>query len=777
MTVTTYDAANGKLDAQNGSVVCQESPLGLSFYTALGQRRIDPATDRFVVDDRFRWRGAPLGVVGLMTPADTDRAWASVSPELETGQVLCGVLRKTSAESAEFSPLPLMVQDLVGSIGAAQLRVEGAGADEVVWIKGAEGLLRIRPSRLGPIQTNWSTRITAFDALMTNQMVETSASAETFPYSRAPYAFAFHAPRLERGAKIEYQTRLVGWDGDWSEYTGRREARYSGLSSGNYRFEVRARDPLGNVSVPATLAFHVAPPPWLAWWAWALYAGAGLGVIYGSVKWRVRRVVAENVRLEHIVAQRTSELAAAKNVAEEASRAKSRFLANMSHELRTPLNGILGFAQLLFREPGMAPRNRERLRVIQSSGDHLLGLINDVLDLAKVEAGRVELRPAPFSLRDLLRDLEASFAPRALQRGLSLECQLEGVPTDALQGDSQRLRQVLENLLGNALKFTRQGGVKLVVRKMAGASFEFCVADTGPGLTPEDVQRLFQPFSQAVTGRPPEQGAGLGLAISQHLVGLMGGRIELESEVGTGSRFRFSLPLPLADQPVAATARRSVAGYEGVRRRVLLVDDLEINRRLLREFLEPLGFAVTENVTGEEALAAVARASNERVGQAQFDLVLLDLRMPGMDGFELTRRLRELPGFSARIVATSASVFGFNRGDALVSGADDFLPKPFKEDQLLEILQHQLKLRWSCVEALVEPPVNYPVQARPTNKPSAELLAPLVAATNRGDIQAVRRELSVLREQSPGHLVFWNELDALAAGYQMGALREKIKMD
>lgn len=341
--------------------------------------------------------------------------------------------------------------------------------------------------------------------------------------------------------------------------------------------------------------------------------------------------------------------------------------------------------------------------------------------------------------------------------------------------DGQRLRQVLENLLGNALKFTRTGSVRMEASRQADGSCRFAVSDTGAGMSTEDCARLFQPFSQAVSGRPPEPGAGLGLAISQHLVGLMGGRIEVSSALGKGSRFEFQLTFEAAG---AVTTPASVPGrgwrrYRGARRRVLVVDDLEINRRLLRELLEGMGFEVDEAEGGIRALERM------RDGEPRPDLVILDLRMPGMDGFELTRRLRGMPeGNALKIIATSASVFSFTRADALGLGCDDFLPKPFQEEQLMTLLESCLGLEWEKTEkdgdeARISEGVR--AQGSGMEKPwDREMLQRLLEAANRGDVAAVRAELTVARVDGLGPRLALEELEALAARFQMALLRERL---
>ena len=762
------------LPAEHEQIFLFDSSLGPHFSTATGLYRYDRAADQFAPDTRLVAYGRTNLVMDPVTAGAPGEVWVNGILTLKDTPFPLGRFRQESSGRVEFEPASAGLRPVIGRRGYQFVLWEPGPAGGVLWVKPFGGsVFRLELGRYHPGSIHaWAPLIRTVQAAGTNQPTDVFGN---FRHSRDPVRITFAPAQFGSGAVAGYQTRLVGFDDRWSDWSADTEREFLNPDGGPFTFEVRLRNEAGQVSPVISYRFDVGDP-W--YWSGAAQAGYALAIgfaFWGVLRWRLARAQAEQARLEALVSERTRELELARDAAEEANRAKSRFLANMSHELRTPLNGILGFAQILFRDPEQSNRNRERLRVIRSSGDHLLGLINDVLDLAKVEAGRVELRAAPFSLRDLLHDLEASFAPRAVQRGLKLSVATEGVTEGAVQGDQQRLRQVLENLLGNAIKFTPRGEVILAcrVREERPSSvglYEFSVTDTGPGLSRAELDRLFQPFSQVANSRPQDQGAGLGLAISQHLVGLMGGRIEVASETGRGCRFSFAISLPAAEAaPTAPVPLRRLMGYEGPRRRVLLVDDLEVNRRLLREVLEPLGFEITEATTGEQALAVYGALP------LPFDLVLLDLRMPGMDGFELARRLRALPGFSGRIVTSSASVFGFNREDAIRAGADEFLPKPFQESQLLDILHHLLRLRWRYDETAAMAPVeSAPTPPTGGNLPPSELLTRLRDAANRGDLIAVRAEITALRERSPQHAAFLASVERLAAGYQMAALRELL---
>ena len=370
---------------------------------------------------------------------------------------------------------------------------------------------------------------------------------------------------------------------------------------------------------------------------------------------------------------------------QQANRAKSVFLANMSHEIRTPMNAILGFSQLMLRDQDLTPRQCQYLGTINRSGEHLLALINDILEMSKIEAGRTTLNPSTFDLPVLLKDLEMMFRVRTDEKKILFSVEMIGDVPKYIVTDINKLRQVLINVLGNAVKFTGQGGIGVRVRAdRVGATGPFLlveIEDTGPGISADEQDKLFRHFEQTKTGQQAGTGTGLGLAISQEFVRLMGGAITVTSQVGKGSVFVIHLPLKEGEaQAVQAkdTPRHVLRLQPGQAPcRVLIADDIEDNRQLLAQLLGPVGFEIRLATNGAEAVQ-------------EFEvwcphLILMDFRMPVMDGHEAIRRIRALPrGGDIKIIAVTASAMDENRQQLMDIGADDFISKPFREVELFQ---------------------------------------------------------------------------------------------
>src|SRR5687767_46712 len=370
---------------------------------------------------------------------------------------------------------------------------------------------------------------------------------------------------------------------------------------------------------------------------------------------------------------------------QQANRAKSVFLANMSHEIRTPMNAILGFSQLMLRDQDLTPRQCQYLGTINRSGEHLLALINDILEMSKIEAGRTTLNLSTFDLPALLKDLEMMFRVRTDEKKLSFQVEMIGDVPQYVVTDINKLRQVFINVLGNAVKFTEQGGVSLRVRVDRECGTVPClrveIEDTGPGISAEDQHKLFRHFEQTKTGQQAGTGTGLGLAISREFVRLMGGAITVTSEVGKGSIFVIQLPLKEGEaQAVHEKEKpRHVLGLAPGQApcRILIADDLEDNRQLLAQLLGPVGFEIQLAANGAEAVQAFE--------QWRPCLILMDFRMPVMDGHEAIRRIRAMAGGKEpKVIAVTASALDENRQELLAIGADDFISKPFREAELFQ---------------------------------------------------------------------------------------------
>ena len=470
--------------------------------------------------------------------------------------------------------------------------------------------------------------------------------------------------------------------------------------------------------------------------------------------------------LEEQVVTRTQALNVALHQAESANRAKSIFLANMSHELRTPLNAILGFTQLMKRD-NLIPETQKNLATVNRAGQHLLVLINDVLEISRIEAGRTLLHSEPFDLNEIITSVEEMIRIKADGKGLKFICAYADNLPAFVEGDGPHLKQVLINLLGNAVKYTEQGHIALHVTRRNG-EINFDVADTGPGISEHDYESIFQPFYQTQSGIAKGEGTGLGLAISQEYTKMMKGRLIVKSELGQGSTFTLSLPLPETQAPAAQSIARIITGLEtGLEEiRVLIVDDKEDNRELVLQLLEPTGFVLRTANNGQQAIDSFI--------EWQPHLIWMDMRMPVLDGYQATQKIRALSGGDkVKIVALTASAFDEERQKIIAVGCDDMVKKPLEEASLFSVMGKLLHLPYRYADEISSLPESK-TQNVDFSELTSEQLATLQLAAEALDLNKMRELLASLAKTHP---MLATELEKMVEGFrfdQIAALCAKF---
>ncbi|MBT5058493.1 MAG: response regulator [Gemmatimonadetes bacterium] len=661
----------------------------------------------------------------------------------------------------------LDTQDGLPSNRILDLRFDGQGN---LWIGTEKGLVRYLPDRHRPGVRIISQR--------TDAITQGAGPAQLEVGTRISIEFRaveFSTPPEKR----QYRYRVREVDAHWRVPTGDNRFDWSPEEPGEYTFEVQAIDRDLNYSEPASMRIS-AVLPWVqnAWIVVPLWTTMGLLLLttvgLGVRTWRQH---AQETRLREQLLQGEQEarlhleqsnrdLVIARREAERANRAKSSFLANMSHEIRTPLNAILGFAQVLSGDRGLKPTQRQAVDTIHSSGDHLLALINDVLDLSKIEADRVELAPEDFDLHQLACGVASMFEMRCRQQGLSWRADLIDGPA-WVRGDANKLRQVLINLLANATKFCTSGEVGMSLQQIDAGQYRFAISDTGPGIDAEQQAAIFEPFEQAgeVDGRG---GTGLGLAIASRHVSLMGGQLQLTSRVGEGSTFYFVVPLqaaePAVQSPGFSTDAASITGLTpGQHVQALVIDDVEANRQVLSQLLSALGVNVE---TGDSAEAGI-----DLVRSSKPDIVFMDIRLPGISGIQGMQRLIEEHGRqSMRFVAVSASVLSHERQEYLTAGFDAFIGKPFRRQDLCECLVDLLDVTLVHQNPVESLPDDLPAVALPE-----ALYERLQEAVRWNSVTEIKEALDELAELSDDARRVAEHLRALTDRLDMAGIRTVLE--
>ena len=674
----TYFESGAALPADSGQIRVGALQEAVLLLTETGILAHYPA------DETFRpvhaLRGLTKGLA-LSNPDANGNVWLAADAALADGSTrpVVGALTLDKTRRPVWRQLPVSGIEYAGTPAVLFFQEEAPGRP-VLWVGGTEGLLRVNLDELTDQPVSFNILLNAVNTLSPAghaALPLLGGKTPRLPYAHNRVEIRFTATTYRDARSVRYQTQLAGFESDWTDPNARNVREFSYLSEGAYTFKVRAVSANGRWSEPAAYTFVILPPWYRTPWAYASFALAAGGLIYGGYRFRVRQIQVRSRELEALVRRRTEELA-------HANAAKTDFIANMSHEIRNPLNGVIGLAGLL-QESELNSKQHDLVISLHKCAEYLSTLVEEVLDFSKIEAGRITIDAQPFDLRAMLADVGSIFSWQSQEQQMPISIRVDPDLPETVIGDAAKIKQIVINYVSNALKYAGCGAIEIAVesRRLPGgiAGIAIEVHDQGPGIPYDEQPTLFEKFSR---GRRAQQekirGAGLGLAVCRAYGAKMGGTVGLTSMPGEGSAFWFKVALPVA---AARPARVTVEERPrpALNTRALIVEDQDYNLLVIEHILTCLGYETEHATNGNDAFA--------KLQANDYDIVLMDWELPGLNGVEVARRFRkwEPPGRHTPIIATTAYSTPGKRRECLEAGMDDFAAKPLCPEKIKAMIQ------------------------------------------------------------------------------------------